>query len=168
MNGWRHALDSYHQWAFRVTIHTSQHPSYRLQLAYICVHRQSDSIMVWIHLRLHASSPEKKTCTSSPFFSGFAYLIFAMCLAIKTSGDIKARLREAGYTQRRSLAGMLDLLLNFILCWIVYRWMTKSVTTGDHGVFVAFLQAYMSGVILWLSLFLLLLGPTLWFTERRQ
>lgn len=88
-------------------------------------------------------------------------------LAIKLSEGIKARLQEAGYREIRTRRRELDLVLNFAVLAGCFYWLRHLdySTKGDHWLWII---VVLNGFIFWGGAFLLLLGPTVWFTGGGQ
>lgn len=121
-------------------------------LGYLCTHLNKDSLLP---LRLQ-------------FFVGLACPILALALAAYTSEKIKASLEDAGYTQRRQRDREIELFVTFAVCaaclHYAHNWSDDDLQSmaGLRG----YLLFLLSGLALWSTMLLLLLGPTLWFTVR--
>lgn len=121
-------------------------------LCYLCTHLNKDSLLP---LRVQ-------------FFVGLACPMVALALACYTSEKIKASLENAGYTQRRQRDREVDLFVNFAVCgaclYYAQNWSDDDLKSmaEAHG----YMPFLLGGLALWAIMFLLLLGPTLWFTVR--
>ena len=94
-----------------------------------------------------------------------SYAIFAGILQYITASKIQARLEKAGYTQRITRLTILDLLMNFIVLAVLYRWIEK-VRLDDLSAFWGWIRNISKLAIVWMAFSLMLLGPTPWFTVR--
>lgn len=97
------------------------------------------------------------------------YPLIAAILAARESDKIKDRLQAAGYTQRRTRAGEIDILLNFAVCggclWWFMHWNTDD---GEPAVVWLYVLIVGSGIAMWTMVFLFLLGPVVWFTVKAR
>lgn len=92
----------------------------------------------------------------------------ALILECIESDKIKARLTEAGYVERRTRSRENDLLLNVAVLIAAYYWIQRWPRDKDASEWWLGALIVISFFIMWGGLFLLLLGPTMWFTVRAR
>lgn len=95
------------------------------------------------------------------------YPFLALILQIQEATLLSARLREAGYCQKWTRAGMFDLALNGGVIVACYYWLDtlEDSSSDPHMTYLALFL----GWVIWVGgSFLAILGPIVWFTTKSR
>nr|POF26365.1 hypothetical protein CFP56_22514 [Quercus suber] len=102
------------------------------------------------------------------FLLGLSCPVIAVLLAYTTSSTIRARLQERGFEQRRAQGRQMDFMLNVAICVAGYYWLQRWDTEDDIDPAWLYVHLVLGGILFTASVFLMTLGPIIWFTVRTR